>query len=184
MYSFVRCHISCIHTSYMSHISGGKSQQYSQRYCFLLSHFRLTTYSYTLTVPRKGINVNWSKTGQNKKRRAFRLTCWCSVCVCVCVCARACACVCVRMCVCACAFARARCVYSTYKTYAFILKEPFILPTTRAHTDAKALTSFCSHVSSKCLESFKQRSLLSPYSWRAQFWTDLYGNRYLPERQT
>jgi hypothetical protein len=78
MYSFTRC--------YISYTSDGMSKQYSQHYCFLLSHFRLTTYSHILTIPRKGTHVNWSKTGQNKKRRAIRLTCWWSVCVCVWVC--------------------------------------------------------------------------------------------------
>ena len=94
----------------MSYISGGMSKQYSQHHCFLLSHFRLTTYSHTLTIPRKGTHVKWSKTGQNKKRRAIRLTCWCSVrecvsvymCVCVSVCMWVCACVCACECVRAC----------------------------------------------------------------------------------
>jgi hypothetical protein len=59
MYPFMRCHIS--------YISGGMSRQYFQHYCFLLSHFRLTTYSQTLTIPRKDAHVNWSKTGQLKR---------------------------------------------------------------------------------------------------------------------
>jgi hypothetical protein len=92
MYSFMSCH--------MLYISGGMSKQYSQHYCFLLSHFRLTTCSHTLTITRKGTHVNWSKTGQNKKRRAIRLTCWCSAWVCACECElRECVWVCVSACV-------------------------------------------------------------------------------------
>jgi hypothetical protein len=77
MYSFMRCHIS--------YISGGMSRQYSQHYSFLLSHFRLTTYSHILTIPRKGTRVNWSKTGQLRRGGPSALRAD-AVCVCVCVC--------------------------------------------------------------------------------------------------